>query len=222
MSTCVPTPVSTAFSTVIGNSITTTYSLTTSAAPPVVTTHVDSYCENEAVVLDSAVCLKTGTRTGTETLQGTLPLLPRPHDFNSSLCVPHAFISSFSVSSDSKKLTLLPSPAISIHSSTAAAHNDHTRLLTPTRIALRPHSTPLKYSCLGRCLHRHIRNRGTVYQLCSYQHILWRLLGHSSQSGRKQSRRGFQPRTQQRFKLQPKQPRLKLQLGKQHQFRVQR
>lgn len=69
MSTCAPTPVSTAFSTVIGNSITTTYSLSTSAVPPVVTTHVDSYCENEAVVLDSAVCLKTGTRTGTETLQ---------------------------------------------------------------------------------------------------------------------------------------------------------
>lgn len=75
MSTCVPTPVSTAFSTVIENSITTTYSLSTSTAPPVVTTHVDPYCENEAVVFDSTMCLKTGTRTGTETLQREFLLL---------------------------------------------------------------------------------------------------------------------------------------------------
>lgn len=71
MSTCVPTPVSTVFSTVTVNTITTTYSLSTSTAPPVVTTHADPYCQNEAVVLDSAVCLKTGTRTRTETLQRT-------------------------------------------------------------------------------------------------------------------------------------------------------
>ena len=71
MAACVPTPVSTAFSTVIGNTITTTYSLSTSAVPPVVTTQVGPYCENEAVVLDSSVCLKTGTSTGTETLQRT-------------------------------------------------------------------------------------------------------------------------------------------------------
>jgi len=75
MSTCVPTPVSTAFSTVTENSIITTYSLGTSAVPPVVTTRVDPYCQNEAVVLDSAVCLKTGTRTRTETLERTFPSL---------------------------------------------------------------------------------------------------------------------------------------------------
>jgi hypothetical protein len=69
MSTCVPTPVSTAFSTVTENTIITTYSLSSSTVPPVVTTRVDPYCQNEAVVLDSAVCLKTGTRTRTETLE---------------------------------------------------------------------------------------------------------------------------------------------------------
>lgn len=73
MSTCVPTPVSTAFSTVTRNTILTTYSLSTSAVPPVVTIHVDPYCQNEAVVLNSAVCLQTGTRTSVETLQRTFP-----------------------------------------------------------------------------------------------------------------------------------------------------
>lgn len=75
MSSCVPTPISTAFSTVTVDTITTTYSFSTSAVPPVVTTHVDPYCENEAVLLDSTVCLKTGTKTGTETLQRTSPSL---------------------------------------------------------------------------------------------------------------------------------------------------
>lgn len=69
MSTCVPTPVSTAFSTVTENTIITTYSLSTSAISPVVTIRVDPYCQNEAVVLDSAVCLKSGMRTRTETLE---------------------------------------------------------------------------------------------------------------------------------------------------------
>ena len=83
MSTCVPTPVSTAFSTVTGgNIITATYSLSTSAVPPVVTLHVEPFCENEAVVLDSTVCLKPGTRTSIETLQRmfqfpTIPLSSR-------------------------------------------------------------------------------------------------------------------------------------------------
>lgn len=71
MSTCVPTPVSTVFSTVTGNTITTTYSLSTSAVPPVVTTNVNTYCQDQAVVLDSTVCLQTGTNTGIETLQRT-------------------------------------------------------------------------------------------------------------------------------------------------------
>jgi hypothetical protein len=75
MSACVPTPVSTVFSTVTGDTVTTTYSLSTSTAPPVVTTHVDPYCQNEAVLLDSTVCLKTGMRTRTETLQRTFPSL---------------------------------------------------------------------------------------------------------------------------------------------------
>jgi len=75
MSTCVPTPVSTAFSTVTGENIITTYSLSTSTAPPVVTTRVEPFCENEAVVLDSTVCFKSGTRTSTETIQRTFPLL---------------------------------------------------------------------------------------------------------------------------------------------------
>ena len=75
MSACVSTPVSTAFSTVTEDTIITTYSLGTSTVPSVVTARVDSYCQNEAVVLDSAVCLKTGTRTRTETLERTFPSL---------------------------------------------------------------------------------------------------------------------------------------------------
>lgn len=71
MSTCVPTPVSTVFSTVTENIIATTYSLSTSTTPPVVTARVDPYCQDEAVLLDSAVCLRTATRTTTETLQRT-------------------------------------------------------------------------------------------------------------------------------------------------------
>ena len=73
MSTCVPTPVSTVFSTVTENIIATTYSLSTSTTPPVVTARVDPYCQDEAVLLDSAVCLRTATRTTTETLQRTFP-----------------------------------------------------------------------------------------------------------------------------------------------------
>ena len=73
MSACVPTPVSTAFSTATENVITTTYSLSTSAIPPVLTTYANPYCEDEAVLLDSTVCLRTGTRTITETLQRTFP-----------------------------------------------------------------------------------------------------------------------------------------------------
>ena len=75
MSTCVPTPVSTVFSTVTENIIATTYSLSTSTTPPVVTARVDPYCQDEAVLLDSAVCLRTATRTTTETLQRTFPSL---------------------------------------------------------------------------------------------------------------------------------------------------
>ena len=75
MSACVPTPVSTAFSTVTENIITTTYSLSPSAIPPVVTTYANPYCQDEAVLLDSTVCLRTGTRTMTETLQRTFPSL---------------------------------------------------------------------------------------------------------------------------------------------------
>jgi len=86
MSACVPTPVSTAFSTVTsGSIITTTYSLTTSTVPPVVTTHVEPFCQNEAVVLDSTVCLKTGMRTSIETLQRTFPLLIRLIILSSSI-----------------------------------------------------------------------------------------------------------------------------------------
>jgi len=71
MSTCVPTPTLTEFSAVVQDTITTTYSLTTSTPPAVVTTHVDSYCQNEAVVLGSTICLRTGARTRVETVQRT-------------------------------------------------------------------------------------------------------------------------------------------------------
>lgn len=111
MATCVPTPVSTAFSTVIGNTITTTYSLSTSAVPPVVTTQVGPYCENEAVVLDSSVCLKTGTSTGTEILQRTFQSLVISTLFSSCaarvsiFCV---FVVLQSISLNSEELTLFP------------------------------------------------------------------------------------------------------------------
>ena len=103
MSTCVPTPVSTVFSTVTENIIATTYSLSTSTTPPVVTARVDPYCQDEAVLLDSAVCLRTATRTTTETLQRTFqsswfaPLFSR---------IPCLVLFCLSSSLDSEKLTM--------------------------------------------------------------------------------------------------------------------
>jgi len=117
MSTCVPTPVSTAFSTVTGENIITTYSLSTSAVPPVVTIHVEPFCQNEAVVLDSTVCLKSGTRTSTEILQRTstahllnFPIFAHFSRFFFFLSFFHLF--------EFRKLT--PSP---IHSSAMTAFN---------------------------------------------------------------------------------------------------
>ena len=113
MSTCVPTPVSTAFSTVTVDTITTTYSFSTSAVPPIITTRVDPYCENEAVLLDSTVCLKTGTKAGTETLQRTFPSL-----VTSTLLSSHVSRVIFSFfCSTSEELTLSRFSIISIQSS---------------------------------------------------------------------------------------------------------
>lgn len=115
MSTCVPTPVSTEFSTVTVDTIT-TYSLSTLAVPPVVTTR--TYCENEAVLLDSTVCLKTGTKTGTETVQCTFRLLMISTPLSRVFLAYLFFFLLLIRSTD-----VISFPAISIHSSRTAAFN---------------------------------------------------------------------------------------------------
>lgn len=173
MSTCVPTPVSTAFSTVTENTIITTYSLSTSTGPPVITTRVDPYCQNEAVVLDSAVCLKTGMRTRTETLERTFPsLVVSIPGFRSIDVIPVSrnlnslVTAAFNDRHGLPHSGMIPAPIPIQHSITSHPH----LMLT---VALPRVS---KYSRLGCCLHDFIRNHDPGRHPGSHQHILQWLL----------------------------------------------
>lgn len=181
MSACVPTPVSTAFSTVIGEDTVATYSLSTSTVPPVVTTHVDSFCQNEAVLLDSTVCLKTGTRTRIETLQRTFP---SPHCFDSPIFA-HLFVLSVFLFCfqllEFRKIDAVP---ILPQSQFIRHLRPHSMIaMNPLIRPWYPRPTPTvasprvsKHSRLRCCLHDPIRDRDPGHHPLSYKHSLQRLL----------------------------------------------